>query len=214
MKDGLNVICFVPSTGITIGGSLVITGLSTMMGLAVFCSMSPLGLMLGTKVGSGVAGTSWIWTTGAFVVLMAIVGTTFSVVGLNVVGVNFDIRAVVVVGFSVVVLETACVVVSFVEVIRVFDDSLSVVLGCSVTASFVLSDLTSVTDFDVVGLADSVVFDVSVVVTAESFVVVFIVVAASGGVVLASVFAFSFSSPGELVVLAICDFVVFLASTM
>lgn len=50
-----------------------------------------------------------------------------------------------VVGLAVVVLETTCVVASFVvvlivEVIEAFDGSLSVVLDCFVTESLVVSD--------------------------------------------------------------------------
>lgn len=75
---------------------------------------------------------------------MAIVGTTFSVVGLNVVSVSVVVFAVVVVGLAVV-LETTCVVASFVAVLTVevmdaFNGSLSVVLDCFVTSSLVVSD--------------------------------------------------------------------------
>lgn len=76
---------------------------------------------------------------------MAIVGTTFSVVGLNVVSISVVVFAVVVVGLAVVVLETTCVVASFVAVLTVevmdaFNGSLSVVLDCFVTSSLVVSD--------------------------------------------------------------------------
>lgn len=74
------------------------------------------------------------------------------------------------------------------------------------------------TDLIIVGLADAaVVVDVSaatVVVLGDSVVVVFFVVAASVVVVFASVVAFSFRASGELVVLAISDFVVVLTSAL
>lgn len=75
------------------------------------------------------------------------------------------------------------------------------------------------TDLIIVGLADAaVVVDVSaatVVVLGDSVVVVFFVVAASVVVVVfASVVAFSFRASGELVVLAISDFVVVLTSAL
>lgn len=131
---------------------------------------------------------------------------------------NVVVFAVEVVGLAVVVLETTCVVASFVvvlivEVIGAFDGSLSVVLDCFVTALLVVSDCASVTDFAVVGFTIAVVFDVSDVVLGESAVVVFFVFAASV-VVFALVVAFSFRTSGELVVLAISDFVVVLISAM
>lgn len=116
-------------------------------------------------------------------------------------------------------LETTCVVASslvvlIVEVIEASDGSLSAVLDCFVTALLVVSDCASVTDFAVVGFTIAVVFDVSDVVLGESVVVVFFVVAASVVVIFVLVVAFSFRTSGELVVLAISDFVVVLISAM
>lgn len=118
---------------------------------------------------------------------------------------------------AVVVLETTCVVASslvvlIVEVIGASDGSLSAVLDCFVTVLLVVSDCASVTDI-AVGFTNVVVFDVSDVVLGESAVVVFFVFAASV-VVFALVVAFSFRTSGELVVLAISDFVVVLISAM
>lgn len=94
------------------------------------------------------------------------------------------------------------------------DGSLSAVLDCFVTGLLVVSDCASVTDFAVVGFTIAVVFDVSDVVLGEPAVVVFFVVAASVVVIFAPVVAFSFRTSGELVVLAISDFVVVLISAM
>lgn len=85
----------------TIGGSLVITGFSTMAGFSVGCSVctwavSPLGLLLGAIISLGVEDS---FEAGSCVVGLLSVGTTSFVVGLNVVDVVFT---VVVVGFTVV----------------------------------------------------------------------------------------------------------------
>lgn len=92
------------------------------------------------------------------------------------------------------------------------DGSLSAVLDCFVTALLVVSDCASVKDFAVVGFTNAVVFDVPDVVLGESVVVLSVV--AVSIVVFACVVAFSFRTSGELVVLAISDFVVVLISAM
>lgn len=182
LKDGLRDVSFGESIGITIGGSLVITGFLTIIGFAVLGCRSPLGLTLGTTVGCLVEGSS---EAGMAVVCLDITGSTLSVVGLNVVVPNVGFDAVVI-DLIVVGLGTSFVTCSVVDLV------VSVILidGSSVVS---VGSFAKVDDFVTGSIVDvsTVVRRSVVVVSTISEIIGSSVVTVTSSVVAAVVFSFS-----------------------